>query len=425
MHLYAPKSDMKRKTLAATAVLLILAICCKAQTSYTLKEALNTAAQHNPDLIVNAYNKDIAQSDIISAGLRPNLSLNNQSLQLLDGSRQAPGTPWYNNHNRQVWWQLTKHVQWPGQRQDKLDLARKTYAVADKDFQESKRNIYFETANRWLDAWNVKARLQTLVEAQSNLDTLVEINSIRLKNQVINQTELIRTQLLSEQYNLQLKQIRQDYRVRLYSLRYSLGTGDSVDIDLNGSIESFSFGPSLDSIFTYAFRNRTDLQSAQLSMDAAKSNIKLQKALRFPQPELGFIYNPQNAVPYFGVFGTIELPFWSHNQGEIRKSYFIQQQAEQSVKNTELKVKNESQSAYEAYLVQKETLERYKTILDKTDQVLRNVKYSYLKGGTTILDLIDAQRSWYDTRELYYDAQLNYHKSYIQLLYTTGLINQL
>jgi cobalt-zinc-cadmium efflux system outer membrane protein len=53
------------------------------------------------------------------------------------------------------------------------------------------------------------------------------------------------------------------------------------------------------------------------------------------------------------------------------------------------------------------------------------VRYSYLKGSTTIIDLLEAQRSWLDTRQQYYDTEMQYRKATIELLFVTGLINQL
>ena len=70
-------------------------------------------------------------------------------------------------------------------------------------------------------------------------------------------------------------------------------------------------------------------------------------------------------------------------------------------------------------------LEKFKIISQQSEQILTSVKYAYLKGGTTIIDFLEAQRTWFDTKKMYYDELYNYSKSYIQLLYATGLINKL
>jgi DNA adenine methylase len=45
-----------------------------------------------------------------------------------------------------------------------------------------------------------------------------------------------------------------------------------------------------------------------------------------------------------------------------------------------------------------------------------------LKGGTTIIDYLEAQKSWYNSQILYYESIFYFRKSFIQLQYTTGKI---
>ena len=59
------------------------------------------------------------------------------------------------------------------------------------------------------------------------------------------------------------------------------------------------------------------------------------------------------------------------------------------------------------------------------EKVLGNVRYNYLRGGTNIIDLLEAQRSWLDSQQQYNNMMSDYRKSYVQLLYSLGLINQI
>ena len=85
----------------------------------------------------------------------------------------------------------------------------------------------------------------------------------------------------------------------------------------------------------------------------------------------------------------------------------------------------EVQTALQSYLISKDAVAKYQGILQKSSDVLEAVKYAYRKGGTTIIDFLEAQRSWFDTQKMYYDAVFAYRRNYLQLLYNTGQINQL
>jgi len=409
-------------------LLLIIVQCSKqagAQKVFRFQEALDSAKENNPFLQSVKLNVLLSQGDVITAGLRPNPVLNNQTLQLASAGHFAPGTKFYEAYNRQVWWQLTKPFQLSHQRENKIETASKVVTVTEKNYLDSQRAVLLDCGGQWLNVWYSKANLNLIELAKKNIDSLVITNQVRLKNQVISSSEYTRTELLSEQYQLQLKQADQDYRNQLLALQFVTGSKDSVAIDMDDPVISLSSFEQMDSIRSAALQMRPDLQAANSAIDVANSNIKLQKSLAKPVPELGVIYNPQNSVPYVGFFGTIELPFFSRNQGEIKKSKIQLEQSQKALSGLQQQINTEVITAHKSYQVSKDAVERYRGILQKSQQVLEAVKYAYAKGGTTIIDFLEAQRTWFDTQKLYYDAMYNYRKNYLQLLYTTGQINQL
>jgi cobalt-zinc-cadmium efflux system outer membrane protein len=395
------------------------------QTIYSLPAAITSAKSISPILKAASYNINMAEGSLITAQLHTNPVLNNQSLQMTSSRYFSKGTEFYNPLNRQVWWQLTKPFVLPVQRRNRIDIAQQNVGLYQQGYSETIRNFSSDVANQWLNAWVLKARLEILNEAFSNIDSLVKINRSRLKNQVITQTDLIRTQLLEDQYNLQRINAEKDFRNELQRLRYLIGVTDSINVDINGATEFMAVPDQMDSLIARAGRERPDVRAARMAVLIAESNIKYQKSLVLPQPELGMIWNPQNTVPYLGFFGTIRVPLFDRNQGEIERSRFQRMQAEEGVRNAQVRIETEVRAAYQTYIIEKENLRKYSVMLTQADLVLDNVRYAYLKGGTTIIDFLDAQRSWFDTRQLYLNARLSYFQSYIQVLYVTGIINQL
>lgn len=418
---------MKRAIVLAVAILVVSCIgnVATAQTSYTLSAALDTARNNSPVLKARYMNISSAQADVITAKLRPNPTLNNQTLQLVRSDHFAADTRWSSNQNRQVWYQVTKPIQWPNQRKYKIETASKDVAVASNTYQEDVRNLSLNVGNSWINCWVLKQRLALLNDSRKNLDTLVRINELRYKNQVITQTDLARTKVLLEQYNLQLNVFNQDYQNELQTLQLLTGNTTPMDVDTSGGILTITPSVTLDSLIAQSMENRSDVVLAKSTIDERNSNAKYQQTLAVPQPEVGVIYNPQNSVPYIGFYGTIDLPFFNRNQGEIRKAHILQQQAQQELSATQRQVQTEVRTAYNTYQLQKQNMEKYTGILRQSQQILDNIKYAYLRGGTTIIDFLDAQRNWYDTRLLYYDSLQSYYQSYLQLLFATGLINQL
>ncbi len=403
---------------------VMISVSVDAQTNYTLQKALQTARENSPILKSEQLNTSISQTDLLTAQLRPNPTINNQSLQLMKSAHFSENTNWINGRNRQVWWQLTKPFQVAGQRDAKIEVANKNIILVEKNYLETERNLFAEVANKWLEVWTTQKQLDIIKVAQTNIDTLVNINQFRLKNQVITQTDLFRTELLAKQYVIQSQTTQQELLNRKKELNFLIGIQDNINVDTLDNF-MFNFPSNIDSLLTQSLNMRSDIQVSKSLIDVSNSNIKLQKSLAIPQPELGFIWNPQNTVPYFGMYATIDLPVFNRNQGEIKKSYLIKQQADRQLVTVQQKLQTEVSTAYASYQIQKQNINRFKAVVEQSVNILNNVKYAYLKGGTTIIDFLEAQRSWLETQQQYYAAMQQYRQSYIQVLYTTGLINQL
>lgn len=416
---------MSFKEVKTGLIILLLAWSglCSAQTRYTLQQALQTAKSNNPVLKREQYNVTISQADITTAQLRPNPVINNQSLQLIQPSRFPEKSNWYNGANRQVWWQVTKPFQLPAQRANKISFAEQNVKLTQKQYAETERNLFHAVARKWLDVWSAGKQLDIIGNAKGNIDSLATINRLRLKNQVITTTDLARTELLANQYNMQIKSARQDYQNELTNLRFLMGATDSVEIDTTDHF-MFAIPSQMDVVVQEALQQRTDIQALKSVMDVADANIKLQKSTALPTPELGLLYNPQNKSQYMGVYATLQIPVFSRNQGEIKKAQVVKQQAEQDLRATGFQIQAEILTAYRTYQTQKQNVQNFNQLLSQSQSILNSVKYSYLRGGTTIIDFLEAQRSWLDTQQQYYDILQQYRQSYIDLLYTSGLINQ-
>lgn len=412
------------KHISIALLIISFGVLSKAQESYTLKEALHTARINNPHLKTQQYDISIARTEIMTAELRPNPEFNNESLQLIKSSEFAPHTGWYRGQNRETFWQLSKPFQVAGQRKHKIEVANKNVSLAEKSYTETERNLFLEVADKWLDAWTAQKQLDIIQIAIDNIDSLLNTNKVRYRNQVITQTDLFRTELLAKQYAIQYKIASQEVKSRQKEMGFLLGAPDEIQVDTADQF-SFAIAENIDSLLTQSLDNRSDIQSAKSLIDVSSSNIKLQKSLSYPKPELGLIYNPQGAVPFLGISFAIDLPLFDRNQGEIKKSYQLKEQAEHELWTIQQQIQTEIEVAYSNYQVQQQNLQDFKPLLEQSQTILDNVKHAYLRGGTTIIDFLEAQRSWLETQQQHYDALQSYRESYIQLLYATGLINQL
>lgn len=415
---------MKRTVFMSLLLSLSILTAATAQ-NLKLIDALRQANQMNPDLKTAAYQINAAQADSTTASLRPNPIFHNETIQLTQHKNFATNTTWSAPLNRQAIFTLTKPFQLAGQRQKKIALANQNIDFAQRGYQENERQIFADVALKWMEVYTAHKQLDILKIAKNNVDSLTDINSIRLEKQVITQTDFMRTQLLAKEYELKVRSAEQDLKNRLTELSYLVGAKALEDIDMN---DQFVLGIANngDTLLQKALSYRSDIKLARSLIDVSEKNIALQKSLAIPVPEFGFMWNPQNTINYVGLALTFDLPLFSRNQGEIKKAYVLKDQSEQQYQAIKDKAQSEITTAYASYQTQQQNTHKFTSgLLQQSEHILSNVKYAYLRGGTTLIDFLEAQRSWLETQQQYYEALQAYRQSYIQLLYSTGLITQL
>jgi len=242
---------------------------------------------------------------------------------------------------------------------------------------------------------------------------------------VMKAEELLRFQILDDQYDLEKHRAVQNYYTVSEELKLLVGLNKDLEIDLNDTTETIHVNQSLDSLSVYALENRQDIKSLRTLKDYSIRNERFQRSLAIPAPEAGFVWNPQNTIPYAGIFYTQTLPFFDRNQKEVQKAKLNTQISDQLLENNQIKLKSEVKVAFVSYKQKKEMAEKFKHNLNDSERLLQMVRASYLKNKYSMVDLWEAEQTWIQTYTVYYDAFADYRKSYINLLYQLSLLSDI
>jgi cobalt-zinc-cadmium efflux system outer membrane protein len=386
-----------------------------------LRTTLRLAMQRHPLLQSTRYAVPLARADSLSASLWLNPTV---SLQLTQNPSQLGTTGGLSPANGQ--WQLgiLQTIDLAGQRRNRLQYSTQSLAVAAESYTMSVQQVLAEAALRWIDLWNAERALTLALQALSNSDSLIEINRVRLRSQAIVPADVWRAEILSSQYRIQCLQLEQQVRAARRWLQYALATQDSLWI---GSVE-----PDLpieelplQTWIERAYARRADYRLADATVAAAESNIGLQDALGVPNPDIGVAAVQQQGVPFVGIGVDWALPIVNRNEGERQKARVALEQARADRDRLRRQIETEVTVAYETYRTARQALDQARTVLEKASDVLNTVRLAYLKGATPIVDLLEAQRSWYETQRSYYDALADYWRAVVQLLAASGQLSHI
>ncbi len=141
---------------------------------------------------------------------------------------------------------------------------------------------------------------------------------------------------------------------------------------------------------------RADLTAAEAAQAKAEANVRLQKAQRVPDPTVSFQYEhaPPDMPNTVGLMVSFPLPLWNRNKGNIAAAEATARQAATQAEKVRAQIIADIATERVAFEAAQARWRRYREELQpKSGKVRETVAFAYEKGGTSLLDLLTAQRT--------------------------------
>ena len=208
--------------------------------------------------------------------------------------------------------------------------------------------------------------------------------------------------------------------------------GSDTSYQPNGSLEypirDFTSAVLIDQ----ARQNRYDLQAAIQSRTISEKMMQVVKSSRAMELgiQTGLVYNtiatndiaPSPAHYAYNAGITVPLKLSSFNKGELQASELTVKQKEVACRDAEQVVISEVTQAFILYQSQKRQLEEFHAgLLTEAETILNNKIYSYKRGETSLLDVLNAQRTYNDIRKSFYETHYEYLAALIELERAAGI----
>ena len=171
-----------------------------------------------------------------------------------------------------------------------------------------------------------------------------------------------------------------------------------------------------------AIEARPDLKTAVQNVELAKITYKLTVSNGSTDPtfSVDFARNPPIPV-YMGVSVSIPLRIFDRNQGEKARTQLDIGRNERLRDASMAQVFNDVDSAYWALVQNVNLLKPYKTkYLPLATDVRDTTAFSYKNGGASLLDYLDAEKAYRDTRLAYVNLIGSYLTAAAQMNMAAG-----
>jgi cobalt-zinc-cadmium efflux system outer membrane protein len=417
---------------AAASALFVFAFAAFGQgpIKITLDDAIQFALQHNHNLLAARTTIQQSEAEETTANLRPNpvLFTDWEYLPLGSPAKQNPdiysgvSTPDYLKNNTEADLGLSYLIERGKKRQHRLQAAKDVTAQTRSLVADSERTLTFGVASQFVTVQLAESTLDLAQQDVKSFQNTVDISEAQFRAGAISQDAYLKIKLQLLQFETDLQQAELAKVQALSDLRNLIGY-ESVpaDYDVAGPFDYQPLKANLEDLQMKALQNRPDFRAMQQGITAANSQYELQKAIGKVDVTVSGNYSHVNAINAATFLVSVPLPIFDRNQGEIARTRFAITQAQEQEKAINDQVLTDVHDAFEGLQENNRVVTFYRSgYLDAAQQDRDISEYAYRRGGASLLDFLDAERSYRATQLAYREALASYLLALEQLREAVG-----
>jgi len=393
-------------------------------TLISLDQAIDLALAHNHALKASRTLILQNQAQEITANLRPNPTLGADTQFIPFFSPQ-----YFSGDNVDVTQQFDIGISYlferGKKRQHRLQAARDATAVTRAQVADSERTLAFSVGQQFVSVLLAESTLQFALEDLKGFQQTVDISEAQFKAGFIGEGDYLKIKLQLLQFQTDVSSARLAKVQALTGLRQFFGF-DAVpaDYDVIGDLAYQPIHAKVEDLQARALLERPDFRAAELGITAAQSQYTLAKANSKVDVNGTYDISHVAGETTGSIFASFDLPIFNRNQGEIaRTNYALTQAKEQELAASDT-VLSDVANAYEAVRSNEEVVNLYTSGYLKQAEDSRDIsEYAYKRGAASLLDFLDAQRSYRATQLAYRQAMASYMTALEQLKEALGTRN--
>jgi cobalt-zinc-cadmium efflux system outer membrane protein len=393
-------------------------------TRISLDQAIDLALTHNHS--INATRTLILQNQAqeITANLRPNPTLGADS-QFIPFFSPQDFSGENLNETQQFDIGIGYLFERGHKRQRRLQAARDQTAVTRAQVTDAERSLVFNVGQQFVSVLLAESTLQFALLDLKSFQQTVDISEAQLKAGALSEGDYLKIKLQLLQFQIDVSSARLAKVQALVGLREFLGyNAVPADFDVIGDLAYQPLKANLEDLQKKGLSERPDYRAAELGITAGQSQILLAKANGKVDVNGTYDFTHVSDENTASIFVNFELPVFNRNQGEIARTGYALRQAQEQEQAASDTVLSDVANAYEAVKSNDEVVQLYTSGYRKQAQDSRDIsEYAYQRGAASLLDFLDAERSYRSVELAYRQTLASYMTALEQLKEAVGTRN--
>jgi cobalt-zinc-cadmium efflux system outer membrane protein len=358
----------------------------------SMEDAVRLALQYNQMLRAQRLNIDQSKAGEVTASLKPNPVLGNlvDTIPVFSPQTIRPSTQIYSES-------LSYTVERGGKREKRVVVAKDNTDVASKTVTDNERQLRFQVVQAFINVLLAKSVLQLAQDDLSNFSQELDLNRARVTAGDLSEGDYLKLSVQKLTFEQDVSAAQLSLLQTKATLRQQLGYESVAEnYDVSGMLDHTKHAVQLEDLQKQALANRPDLQAAHNGVNLANDTVSLAFGNKVRDWTWSTDYTNQNfGINGVGVSLSFELPIHDRNQGEIARSQAAVRQAVETESSARVGVLTDVVNAYHGLLTGEEVVALFEGgYLNQATQSRDITTYAFQRGAATILDVLDAERSY-------------------------------
>lgn len=421
----------RRSAVAALLSASLAVVGVAAAESFTPDSAVALAMARNRDVIAARLELKAAEVERITARLYPNpvLSYTLGNLVLGSGNPQAPANirPSFGDQTVHTL-ALTEVIDVWAKRSARIRAADRGIDHQRLLLEDALRDIAYAVRAAFVEVLREQSESQLARETRARYEETVRLTRARRAAGEISESELKKVELEGLRYENEL--IEADLQLDLARQRLSALLAMRSPAELPGELSEDKLErPSLsvEALVQRALEQRPDVRAVRADRQRAEASVGAARREAFPDLSLGISYTHSE----FTISGdnpnslalslSFPVPIFDRNQGAIAKARLEIARADNDAARVELQVRQEVADAVRRTTRSRTLVEIYEGgMLDRAETALKVAEKSYKAGAVSLLELLEAQRTYLEVRGAYLKVMHDYRQAIVDVNHAVG-----
>lgn len=376
------------------------------------------AILHNRTLQAERTQIQQSQANQITASLRPNPTFDADSL-FLPVFKPSEFTSKNLNNNIEFDAGISYPFELGGKRRARINAAQVATTITSYQVSNYERQLRYRVAEQFINVLYAQSKLAFAKQDLASFDKSLSISKKQYKAGSISHGSLLKIQLQRLLFQTDVQSAEVASVQAKNQLRELIGFRSvPEDYQVIGKLQVHDPHRSLLGLEAEALCLRADLQAARQGVTEAQGQLRLAKAYRYPNLHTTLDYTHLYGLNNLSAYATIGIPIFNRNQGNIALTTARITQARDQKHAVEEMVLTQVRSAYAEEQSALQVVKLYQSgYLNEAQQSLQISGYAYVRGDTSLINFLDAERS-------YRKVELNYRRALASAMLTQQRLHE-